>query len=457
MTYGEGEVTGDRCFGCHNQLEKVGKIGEVELIHISHIAVRKVECERCHGEIQHAFNTQIAEHQQEICKSCHERLHNSQRNLYMGMGGRGIKGTPDPMYLVGISCTGCHTVPKQEEETVTLTGQTYTSGSLPCISCHGDKYRKFPEVFIPGLSEMQAFIEKRLGSTEDLLKSEPNTKANGELPRAYGLIKDAKFNYDFVKNARGIHNPFYAVDLLKVSNEFLNEAEKLLVEKEPELIPPAGFSKNNCMALCHSAFPELKLINIDGEKKFPHDFHVVKSGAECTDCHHGEHPPKASTDLESCSSCHHKEENLEGGDEACKSCHNLQASLISGSLKLPIKVEGTPSTMEIIGCTGCHDLPSKKPTTVEAVRGNCIACHGDEGFGGILDEWVEGYGKRIANLLLDVKSLKQELRIPEQEKELKSVEGVEETLKILKKAKPVHNIAFSDEITGAIKERIRGE
>jgi nitrate/TMAO reductase-like tetraheme cytochrome c subunit len=50
---GEGEAPRERCFGCHNQAEKVARYPETARIHTVHVTEHPIECLRCHTEIKH--------------------------------------------------------------------------------------------------------------------------------------------------------------------------------------------------------------------------------------------------------------------------------------------------------------------------------------------------------------------------------------------------------------------
>jgi predicted CXXCH cytochrome family protein len=290
VTYGDGEATKDRCFHCHNQLEKVERFGETEFIHINHVTVHKVDCNRCHNEIIHKFNTQIAETQHNICESCHEQTHFPQSSLYAGKGARGVRGQPDPMYLLGISCSGCHTVPKHDPETAVIKGQTFTSGNLPCVSCHQDKYTKFVETFNSEFDVLISYLEERYNNM--VLRKDD---------RLAKLLEPVRYNLDFLKSAKGIHNPFYSMEILKACDANLTESERL-TGVEIERQKPAGLTDNNCM-VCHITIEFPETTGLKDGRKFSHKVHL-EVVQECRNCHsEGPHPPGVNMD-KVCSNCH---------------------------------------------------------------------------------------------------------------------------------------------------------
>lgn len=50
---GEGEAPRERCFTCHNQLEKLDRYPDTPFLHDFHVAGHNIECARCHTEMRH--------------------------------------------------------------------------------------------------------------------------------------------------------------------------------------------------------------------------------------------------------------------------------------------------------------------------------------------------------------------------------------------------------------------
>ena len=50
-------------------------------------------------------------------------------------------------------------------------------------------------------------------------------KNNPKFAEVFNFLNDARYNYDFVKYAKGVHNVDYADALLRKSMENLNKAE----------------------------------------------------------------------------------------------------------------------------------------------------------------------------------------------------------------------------------------
>jgi len=53
VAQGDGEAPRERCFSCHNQVEKLAKYPDTPFIHDFHVARHNIECARCHTEIKH--------------------------------------------------------------------------------------------------------------------------------------------------------------------------------------------------------------------------------------------------------------------------------------------------------------------------------------------------------------------------------------------------------------------
>lgn len=295
---GSGNATKDKCYNCHNQPEKIDKFNDTEFIHINHVTAHKVDCGRCHNEIAHKFNTELAKTQHEMCSSCHIKTHFSQSLFYAGIGGKGVTGEPDPMHTFGISCSGCHTDRKLNDEThIAIKGQTFTSSALVCTSCHREKYTKFVSSFNSELTKMIEYIQvktKTSASLQDIQTDQTTRK----------LIKECEFNLDYVKTVKGIHNPFYAIQLLKVCDKNL-EGIPDLNDEEMKLQKPEGFLEYNC-GICHSHL-EVQMppdkVKFKG-KEMSHKDHA-ELDLNCSFCHKfGRHKEALIKDLKACSKCH---------------------------------------------------------------------------------------------------------------------------------------------------------
>src|SRR3990172_3708856 len=86
---GKGEAPIERCNTCHNDPARLAKFSDVTFMHQNHVTEHKVECTQCHLEIKHAVKTTVKPLQYD-CSICHEGKHNAQKEIYMGVGGKGV-------------------------------------------------------------------------------------------------------------------------------------------------------------------------------------------------------------------------------------------------------------------------------------------------------------------------------------------------------------------------------
>lgn len=168
-------------------------------------------------------------------QGCHQATHNPQQALYLGRGGRGVEAMPDPMSQIGMGCAACHVVPQHDPKEAKFFGQTFTASSLPCYACHGKRYEGFQRLFPRRLEEMLSFLGKGLDRERRFLASPSRGLAERDRFRLLTLLRDAGFNVRLVQEARGIHNPQYALELLQkarpVHNVELAEEAIRAIEK----------------------------------------------------------------------------------------------------------------------------------------------------------------------------------------------------------------------------------
>lgn len=293
LSTGTGRVGAERCYSCHNEPEKIAKLGEVGLLHVEHVTVRKKHCYQCHDLIDHGNGGQHAASGGD-CQSCHDSGHLAQAVLLAGEGAVGVESIPSPKHHLGVDCAGCHGG----------MGPAHQPGSASCAACHGDLYDAYAEESGSALDEMLTHLEGRVGSVRRA--AEAQRSAGDLLDReTYRSMVAAEGNLQHLRDAGPVHNPLYAVEVLRaglVSTEELEEALGI----EPDDDYPLGFEVEDC-GICHDGLPEPGALVLDGERAFPHPVHVEETGMDCSDCHVGDkHPPRAPTSASTCSSCHQK-------------------------------------------------------------------------------------------------------------------------------------------------------
>ena len=373
------------------------------------------------------------------CRNCHEATHQGVLRMYVGLGGRGTPMIPSHMFQVRVECVACHIVPKQEEGAARIVGQTFRPTEQACVNCHGEKYRGMLQRWRDTLARMREIVAPKLAAARTAL--ETADPKNPKLPRARQLVSDGDFNMQFVALGRGVHNVFYAADLLKLSNSWADEALALL-GKPPAKADDTLVRGGYCGVLCHEQAGVKQLETVTYRKqKLPHVRHVTEFGATCTACHSAEVHKTVSATPAACSSCHHRPEN-----ERCESCHSAQSAFYRGEVNTALVKLEPNSMVNAVACTGCHDW-SKKHSR-KAVGEKCTGCH-DPGYRSFLDEWTTGLDKEAAAARDALRradaALARERRAgrPAPEADALAKEG-REALALVQKARGVHNPAGAE-------------
>lgn len=223
---GDGQAPKERCFSCHNDPQRISSYDDTTFMHEMHVSLRNVECARCHVEIKHSVRTTV-EPLQYSCDICHTSKHLGQKEIYMGIGGRGVTSMPSPMFIAQVDCIGCHLVPENISIKAEFSGQTYKATEAGCISCHGNDYLGLLEIWKADLQTKLDELRPQLGDILKLLDAY-SSKRDKNYVNAYKLYTDARYNYNFVNYAKGVHNVDYAETLLNKSIQNLKDAKALL-------------------------------------------------------------------------------------------------------------------------------------------------------------------------------------------------------------------------------------
>ena len=346
-----GDVPRERCLTCHNQMSRLEHYEDVELLHRHHVTEHKVDCTNCHLEIEHVAPPNI-ELATTSCDSCHQAGHTPQHMLYSGSGGRNIEPMPDPMFLAGVRCEGCH---------IALPGSTATThvaSEVSCMSCHGPTYAAIYRQWQRGIDQWVGALKRQLTRT---------AKALGAVEPA--ALIDALFNLDLVERGQGIHNVGYAYALLQRSREDMNAARNAR-GLESLGAPWTEMPYQSPCLSCHREAAEQRG-SIFG-RRFDHAPHVLRARLECDSCHrvHGERDKKEIVrfDASGCSSCHHQEPAAE-----CSSCHAAggptePVRTSRGDFDHSMHVEG----MEL-DCADCHAAGESGILELQTLT--CTGCH----------------------------------------------------------------------------------
>lgn len=377
---GDGVAPRERCFTCHNQPEKLAKYDDHEFLHQFHVAQHNVECTRCHTEIKHQIQTK-KEPLAVGCDACHEAKHSGQRAMYLGVGGKGSPTIPSHMYTARVDCVACHITPKAEDAHRTqFTGRTFEASKAACVSCHGQMYDGMLDNWKRTLETMLEELQPKLDAARKAVE-EPAKDAKAQA-KAKRLLADAEYNYEFVEHGKGVHNVFYAADLLQRVNGTANQVMTLLGKR------PVTLSRENlvrggyCATLCHSQAGVVFKPEVQFEKRtrVPHQKHFNEYGAVCTDCHSQDKHKAVTITAQGCQACHHSAANTR-----CTTCHAAQASLFAGTVETVLPVKKEPNVMAgKVDCVGCHDLSKKFSIAGQAEK--CTECH-DKGYKEMVLMW----------------------------------------------------------------------
>jgi nitrate/TMAO reductase-like tetraheme cytochrome c subunit len=389
MVVGDGAVPMDNCEDCHFEKEFLEQYGDTEKMHNIHISQHKIDCQRCHLQIQHKSVSRSQDVKPD-CNSCHLENHQTQEMLFRGQGGRGVADHPSPMYSGGLNCQGCH-IFHQSSPGFEAGGESVVARRESCEPCHGPGYSDLVEAWKDSTEKRLRIIESSLERVDSELNGIDSTTAAGS--QAWQALENARYNYQLVQYGKSVHNITYADRLLQQARHSLTMALDMAGSRYR--LPPYPWTgqvvPGEC-ASCHEGIARSKIKTSDG-LLFSHGTHLNADSLSCRDCHsnmrsHGE----LVMPRENCLSCHHEQQALTQGI-ACESCHAAQLKLYSGrSLDA-----GMPDVMfeAELECGQCHFGDSGEIVRPEADV--CVTCH-DEEYAEILAEWTQETAGLLARL-----------------------------------------------------------
>lgn len=348
---GDGSVPKERCLTCHSELEKINKYKDIIFMHRNHVTKHKVDCIRCHLEIQHilpegeeltAFN----------CNTCHPNHHKYQKNMYLGKGAKDVKEIPSPMFKAHVSCSGCHIGHKK----VSGKGEVKTGELAACMACHGEKYGKILSQWTNSFKTLLDEYDRRFIKAENELN---NRRLSA---KAKKIFEDAKENFGLFKFGNSVHNIHYSKEVLRNAIIQINSVLELsgssyrlpLIKEEKEEV-------STCLN-CHSGV-EYEKINIFGVT-FEHKIHVIKNSLNCETCHSNITDPEVKG---------HGSLKINFSD--CLSCHQKRASSPHSSLWID-KHKDVKQKNE---CVICHREPI------------CSECHRSKKPSSHKDNWIKNH------------------------------------------------------------------
>lgn len=378
---GEGLAHKEKCYDCHNEPERLARYDDVTFMHNTHVTKRKVNCTRCHDEIKHSMKTSKVRFMEYSCNACHTETHSAPKEMFMGESGKGVPTTPSHMFIFRLDCLACHIQPKGAEMSGRKSGRTFVAAEKACTHCHGNRYKGMLKDWKETFDIILKDIEPKLNAAGQVL--EKSGKAEGKLQAARKLYEDARYNADFVKIGKGVHNPFYAAELIQVADRDLNSLFRTIGKIAPSLPEKSPIRGGYCAQLCHDK-AEVKLPTVTSfhGSNLPHARHAFEFGLGCTNCHSAEKHKKVSITKEGCMACHHSPKNTQ-----CVRCHQKQSALFTAK-NLPIKLPEAKPNVKAgqVECINCHDLSQKQ--TYKNISTTCVVCH-DEAHVKILDKWKQ--------------------------------------------------------------------
>lgn len=368
VTEGDGRVPFERCISCHGEPERLQKFDDHEFIHKNHVTDHKVECYECHLEIKHG-SYEVLESIMPPCENCHKDTHSAQRDMYMGVGGRGIPNKPSAMQIGSVDCRSCHILNEQAGKTE-LSGRIMKAAPMACMHCHGVQFGGMLDDWQGHLDENLKRLELDMNAAEKTLKSW-NTNAETK-NKAVDIFKNAQRNYELVSMGKGAHNIPYAVELLKYSSEGFTAIKSMnttaIEAITTQSVEPVADTKT-CTSACHLVPPTKTLTPFPG-KSFPHERHNNVKGVYCTTCHNNTEDKHGLLYInkQDCASCHH-------GRQLATECIDCHTSLLNATIKYQDKTFRHAAHVgnAKIQCLSCHSFNST--TATYSFSRDCNSCH----------------------------------------------------------------------------------
>jgi hypothetical protein len=382
---GNGNVPKSVCRTCHTV--RLDTYDDVEFTHRKHVDEHHVDCASCHEPVQH-HDVNFARSLETTCSACHGGTHNPQRDVFMGIGAKGLEPFPSVMFKAQVGCDGCH----REDPITTARSEPARAIQGSCVACHGlgfddmlDEWGEMLERFFAQLDPLYQRADLSLAAAGD---GAPDSAREG--------IEQARYNLDFLREGHGQHNMVYAKLIFLKVQEDLNAAIAAL-DSGWQVETPLPFYEDdlrgNCTQTCHINMREMQQVTYQ-DMTLTHFDHVYKHEMECTYCHdnskvHGE----VRTQRENCLTCHHTQETRD-----CTDCHGPQQKMIAG--RVGFGIDETPAMMVDLECEDCHvDLHGENNRT--ATLTTCVDCH-EEGYDEFVTEWQDDTQERVGELELSL-------------------------------------------------------
>jgi len=424
---GDGEVPRENCYKCHWEMDRLNKFDDTDLMHSTHIASHKIECNQCHLDIQHKIVREmdtIAD-----CQTCHTDYHKAQKILFSGEGGKGVPHPkPNIMLEKGLSCKGCHIFHEEKGGRV-IKSETFVSKAKACESCHGKGFSRI-------MKDWEISTGKKLNRIRSVyakVSQELKRTKSAQKEKAQKLLEEAAFNVDIVERGKSVHNVAYSQELLSASFDKLEEVLRLIGSSyKPERFLAVSKEIPTQCSNCHAGIEEIdqQIFGLD----FPHKKHLIEQKIQCSTCHsnvrkHGEFVATK----QSCAVCHHKDIKKD-----CAQCHQLQKAFYQGGELNGYDIPGDIMFEAEASCTDCHLNAENQIFRSEANK--CLDCH-DEEYKEIFMEWQNSVKELTDSVKASLKEKRKFSLLSEEKTQLLQIEKTLQKIE-LDGSSGVHNYSF---------------
>ena len=448
VTSGKGEVPPGRCNQCHLQRE-VEKFDKAT-IHDNHVAKHHIACDRCHKPIEHR-QVKMVRTLEVSCATCHSNTHDPHRDMYMGVGAKGVEPSPDVMFKAQVGCDGCHREKREVRAMAgSVEGETATFGTRSaCVACHGEGFDSMLDKWKALLKASTEGVAARRETVKDLPDAIVDEAARKD---ARDRLERADYNLRFLREGRGEHNVLYAERILVAIQ---SDLDAVLKAAKPGGETPAsalGFDPApitaKCTQTCHTNMDKVLKVKYQ-DLELSHRDHITKHGLQCIYCHdnttrHG----AVRLQKKSCVHCHHTQQTSECGD----ACHAKQVGFITGDAAA-LDVPKTPDAMvDQAACKDCH-VDIGEGNDPAKIREACVGCH-DEKYRAMPTGWQEETRKRMEALKVRVAAAELAKSLP-----MKSLVKAKGDLAVIEEDRSggAHNPAYARKILDAIEKLLKGD
>lgn len=341
VVQGKGAVPRDRCLVCHSEPAHLAHYHNTEFMHRNHVTDHKVDCMRCHVEIEHRL-PEMGTTGALDCQSCHIRTHARETDFYAGRGSSEGAQVSSPMFDTRVPCRGCHlTHQKVQGRTI-----AFRAGAAGCMNCHGEEYGRILAHWNAQSSQLVSAVQAALarGRRELLIRQAAvRSRAGGyrTLSAAWKSLKSAEEDSNLVRDGNPVHNMDFARSLARRVASRVNQA--MIQVGSPyraPVLPALHRLRGDCLN-CHTDV-ERKRVTAFGVV-FDHRPHLLRAELGCASCHAAGARPETPG--------HGR--LLFSGQGGCQNCHARKALTCPHPPNFRA-THGRGTREEAQGCRVCH-------------------------------------------------------------------------------------------------------